>query len=824
MNKSFLKIGLGLLALAGVVWPSQGAQAGMKTLNGHVPSVVAHLSSLGHLNATNSLHLAIGLPLRNQADANALVQQMYDPSSPNYGKFLSPGDFAAQFGPAEADYQSVINFARTNGFTVVGGHSNRTLVDVVGKVSDIERAFHVSLHTYQHPKESRQFYAPDAEPTVDTNIPVFSVCGLNNYVLPKPLYHRPASKSLVTQHMATGSAPFGNYWGYDFRNAYAPGVSLTGSGQNVALFECDGYFASDISSYITATGLPAVTLTNVLIDGASGQPSGTGGEVEVALDIDMANAMAPGLNEIIVYEAPNDTPAFNLDQLTRIADDDLARQISSSWVIGDSPQFAQIYVQFALQGQSFLQACGDEGAYFPGIFQFEDSPLVTLVGGTTLTSTGPGGVWGTEQEWNWGGGIAGGGGISLVYNIPSWQTNINMTTNMGSTTMRNIPDVALTADDIYIWADGVPQPGVGGTSCAAPLWAGFMSLVNQQLAASGKAPIGFLNPTIYSLAQSPNFVYTNLFHDIVVGNNTNLVQTNLYYAVPGYDLCTGWGTPNGSNLINALTLVAGSVTNNIAAVIPAPKQPWGTSLDVMNGSNPNGFWLLFMQDDTLNNYSGTNYNGWAVNLTTANPVGFPADNQLYVNATNVVIQPGGRWTTTLAVTNYGPATSTNVIVNDLYSSGVSVASWSSTSPFSSVARLGNQLIWTVGANLTVNAGYTLTLNFTNNATGSVFTNGATVTATTYDPNPDDDSVGVSITTTPPVISSRFAFPGGGASAGMLALSMTNDPGVTVVIQASTNLVNWVPVSTNMSPFTFTNFDSTNFQDRFYRAFVPPSTP
>jgi len=814
MNKSFLKIGLGLLALAGIVWPSQGAQGGMKTLGGHVPSVVAHLSSLGRLNGTNELHLAIGLPLRNQSAMYSLLQQLYDPSSPNYGKFLSPQDFAEQFGPTEADYQSIVNFARTNGFTVVGEHSNRTLVDVVGKVSDIQRAFHVSLNTYQHPKESRKFYSPSTEPTVDPSLPILSICGLNNYTLATPLSRSLATNSLANQSMATGSAPFGSYWGYDFRNAYAPGVTLTGKGQKIALFECDGYFPSDVSTYLAASGLPAVTLTNVLIDGASGQPSGIGsGAIEVALDIDMANAMAPGLDQIIVYMAPNDTPAFNLDQLTRIANDNLARQISSSWLIDDSVQFAQVYVQFALQGQTFLQASGDQGAYFPGIFQFEDSPLVTLVGGTTLTSTGAGGAWGTERAWNFGG-----GGISSVYNIPTWQTNINMGTNLGSTTMRNIPDVALTADNVYIWGYGVSWIE-SGTSCAAPLWAGFMALVNQQLAANGKAPAGFINPAIYSLAQNTNYVYTNLFHDIIVGNNTNVVQTNLYYAVQGYDLCTGWGTPNGSNLINALTFVTPFSTNNIAAIIPAPKQPWGLSLDVMNGSNPNGLWFLFMQDDTMNNYSGTNYNGWAVNLTTANPIGYPADNQLYVSSTNVSILPGGRWATTLAVTNYGPGIATNVVVDDLYSAGISVSSWTSTCPFSTVSKLGNEIIWTVGTNVAVNNGFALSLNFTNSFAG-IYTNGATVVASTADPNPDDDSVGVTITAalaSPPAIVSRFALSGGRD----LQLSITNDPGATIVIQASTNLVNWLPVSTNVAPFTFTNFDSTNFQQRFYRAVTTP---
>jgi len=819
MNKKLFRIGLGLLALAAMVWPSRAAETGLKTLSGHVPQCVAGLTAMSRVSSNDVLHLAIGLPLRNQGALDALIQEIYDPSSPKYHSYLSAAEFTAQFAPVESDYQTVINFARTNGFTVTGGCSNRTLVDVVGKVSDIERAFHVKLRTYQHPFEAREFYAPDVEPTVDASLPVLSVYGLNNYKLPRPLFHNHLADGGLSGHLSTGSSPSGSYWGYDFRKAYAPGVTLTGAGQKVALFECDGFFNTDVSSYLSASGLPSVPLNTVLIDGATGQPSGDGGEVEVALDIDMAISMAPGLAQIIVYETPEDIPAFNLDMLNQIASDDLAAQISSSWLIDDTPQFAQIYAEFAVQGQSFFQASGDSGAYYPGIFQFEDSPLVTLVGGTTLTSTGAGGIWASEQVWNngWdpiaGHEWASGGGISQVYSIPSWQTNINMTANHGSTTMRNIPDVALTADNIYIWGDGAPITDVGGTSCAAPLWAGFMALVNQQAAADGGQPLGFINPAIYTLAQGAN--YTNLFHDIVTGNNTNNVQTVLYPAVPGYDLCTGLGTPNGASLITAL---AGAAPTG-PVVIPAPKQPWGGTLSVMDGANPNGLWLLFMQDDTINNYSGTNYNGWYVTLTTANPVGYNADNQLYINATNVFLAPGGAWTTTLAVTNYGPSISSNVYVTDVIPlPGISLVSSNSSIPGSTVSIFGNNLTWAVG-DLPVNAGGTLTLNFLANSAGQ-YTNTASVGASTTDPNPDDDAVSVVATVmapTPPSLSAFFIHGPGGS----FQLTVTNNPGSTNIIQASTNLLTWLPVYTNIVPFTYTNFDNTNFAHRFYRAVSSP---
>lgn len=832
MNKTFFKIGLGLLVLAGLAWPSRGAVTSMKTLHGHVPSVVSHLAPLNRVNATNVLHLAIGLPLRNQEQMDSLLQQISDPSSPNYRHYLTTEEFTAQFGPSEADSQAIIYFAESNGLTVKRVHSNRMLVEVDGKAADVERAFNVTLRNYHLAAENRDFYAPDQEPSVPSDLPVLDVQGLNSYVQPKPRLHIGPVKSFTTK---LGSGPFGTYLGNDFRPAYVPGTTLTGTGQNVALFEYDGYLASDIIQYEQSSGITtSVVLTNILLQGFSGNPTPFGGQSEVTLDIDMIIAMAPGVNQIQVYEGNIEVAYLPNLVLNSIATDNAARQISCSWgwTGGPSATTDQIFKQMILQGQTFYDASGDVCAFLPpgqpGSVDDpslpnapSDDPYITQVGATTLQTTGPGGSFVSESVWNWGieistnfDGVGSSGGISGFYPIPIWQQGINMTTNMGSTTMRNLPDVAMTGDNIDIIVDGADQPGIGGTSCAAPLWAGFTALVNQQGAASGRAAIGFINPAIYALAKTNS----TFFHDVVIGNNTWSQSTNEFFAVPGFDLCDGWGSPNGTNLINALVLLA--PTNPaavIAPIFPAPKQPWGNTLSVMNGYNPNGLWMLFLQDDTLNNYAGTNYNGWSLNLTTANPVGFAADNQLYINANNVSVAPGAQWTTTLAVTNYGPSASTNVFVTDtLPSPGVTLLSSSSTMPGSTVATVGGTLIWNVG-NLPVGTGGTLSLNFQANSAG-VYTNGATVAATTPDPNPDDNSVGVNIAvgvSTPPVLA-PYLVPGGG---GALKLSVNNDAGSTVVIQASTNLITWLPIYTNVAPFTFTTFDTTNYSQRFYRAVV-----
>jgi hypothetical protein len=521
-----------------------------QVLRGHVPGPVPHLAPLGHLDGAKQLHLAIALPLRNQPALTRLLQDIYDPASPNYRRFLTSEQFAGQFGPTEGDYQAVIGFAKSHGLTVTAQHSNRVLLDVSGPVSAIEKALNVALQTYQHPTEARQFFAPNVEPSLDLAVPIEHVEGLDNFALPKSrIQIRPAVQPGDAVPL-TGSSPTGGYMGNDFRNAYVPGSALTGTGQTVGLLQFDGYTTSDITYYESVAGLPNVPLTNVLLDGFSGTPTGSGGEVEVSLDIEMCVSMAPGLSKIIVYEAG--PSGLWHDILNRMATDNLAKQLSCSWYIpgGAKDTVADgIFQQMAAQGQSFFSASGDADA-FAGLIPFPgDTPYITEVGGTTLTTASVGGAYSSETVWNWGGNVGSGGGISTQYTIPTWQQGISMASNQGSTTMRNVPDVALTADNVYVRADGANQT-VGGTSCAAPLWAGFTALVNQQATGSGYASVGFINPAVYNIGIGAS--YTNAFHDTTAGNNFNSSSPAKFSAATGYDLCTGWGTPTGTALINAL--------------------------------------------------------------------------------------------------------------------------------------------------------------------------------------------------------------------------------------------------------------------------------
>ena len=232
-------------------------EAVRKALPGHVPDVVGkfHLQPVGRVSATNLLSLAIGLPLRSQAGLDEFLRQLYDPHSTNYHQFLTPPEFTARFGPTEQDYQAVIKFAEANGMTVAGTHSSRVVLDVEGSASNIEQAFQITLRTYRHPAEARNFFAPDAAPSVPANLSVETVEGLNDYGLPRPLLHK--IDPLKIQPLG-GSGPSGYYAGNDFRNAYVPGTALNGAGQSVGLLEFSSYYKGDITNYENTIGLTTI--------------------------------------------------------------------------------------------------------------------------------------------------------------------------------------------------------------------------------------------------------------------------------------------------------------------------------------------------------------------------------------------------------------------------------------------------------------------------------------------------------------------------------------------------------------------------------------
>jgi len=548
----------------------------LKSLHGHVPEVVAHLNALGRPAATNQMRLAIGLPLRDPAGLDAFLAQLYDPASPNYRHYLSAEELSARFGPTEQDYDAVKEFARSNGLAVAATFNNRLILDVTGPVAAVEKAFHITLRTYQHPTEARQFFAPDSEPAVTVDLPVADVEGLSDFSKPHPRLKKMDVTKITSK---SGSAPdgSGSYFGNDFRNAYASNTALTGAGQMVGLLQFDGFYSNDIAAYAAAAGggRAGIPIQTVLLDGYNGAPT-TGpnsGNIEVSLDIEMSMSMAPGLAKIVVFEAG--PSGFQNDILnSMLTFSNSVKQLSSSWGWPGGPSTSTDAIFKLMQGagQSFFNASGDSDAFTTGANSVNgvdntsldnapsSSPYITQVGGTTLTMNGKGVSYSTETVWNWGveygssyDGVGSSGGISSSYPLPTWQASVsNMAGRGGSASFRNIPDVALTGDNVYVVSggSGAGAGGTGGTSCAAPLWAGFMALVNQQAASESRPSAGFINPAIYAIAADSS--YSACFHDVTTGNNTWSGSTSLFNAQTGYDLCAGLGTPNGQSLINAL--------------------------------------------------------------------------------------------------------------------------------------------------------------------------------------------------------------------------------------------------------------------------------
>lgn len=529
-------------------------------LSANLPAAVSsgQAAHVGAMAQTQSIKLGLILPLRNEAELDSLLLQIRDPKSLNYHHYLSSAEFTERFGATQKDYDAVVAWAKSNGLSVTQTTSNRRVVDVQGSVATVNRALHVQLGNFKHPTENRTFFAPDREPTLDLAVPLLAITGLTNVSLPKNhLLHGNTVQHMDAIKATHGSGPSGEYLPSDMRAAYYGSGSLTGAGQTVAIFSYDGYKSADVTLYYSKTGMKSsVPIKNVLVNGYSGvcdagDGSGTSkcDDGEQVLDIVNVIGVAPGLSQVIFYEGSSAT-----DILNQMASDNTAKVISSSWGGGDFGSADDtIYKQFAAQGQTFLNASGDDGAYNSSTWLPPSlDPNILDVGGTDLVTSGPGGTWTSETGWS---GSSGGYYKQAGYATPAYQklSGVITTTNKASATYRNDPDISAEANfDNPTVSNGTFETGYGGTSFAAPRWAGLLALANQQSVAAGKSTLGFINTKLYTVAVSSS--YKTLFHDITSGKNKPDEGSGAgFSAVAGFDLVTGWGSPQGPALINALT-------------------------------------------------------------------------------------------------------------------------------------------------------------------------------------------------------------------------------------------------------------------------------
>lgn len=261
MSKDVKKSIILIPMVASLLATSVGAASGRQTLGGLVPEAVAKLQPVGRLEGSQRLKLAIGLAPRDEPGLDAFIQELYDPASTNYRHYLAPEQFTERFGPSEQDYKTLIAYAKASRLNVTRQYSNRVVLDVEGAVTDIEKTLHITMRTYQHPNETRTFFAPDADPSFDLGVRLLHIGGLDNYTRPHPKHKRhplnPSAKATPK-----GSAPDGQLWGNDFRDAYVPGTTLTGAGQSLGLLEFEGYYPKDITDYENAIGMSMPTDRN----------------------------------------------------------------------------------------------------------------------------------------------------------------------------------------------------------------------------------------------------------------------------------------------------------------------------------------------------------------------------------------------------------------------------------------------------------------------------------------------------------------------------------------------------------------------------------
>jgi kumamolisin len=323
------------------------------------------------------------------------------------------------------------------------------------------------------------------------------------------------------------------------RAAYYGGSALTGSGQNLGLLEFYGTDLADLTTYYTNVGQTnSVPITLLSVDGTSTSCLARRGcdDTEQTLDMTQALGMAPGLASLVMYIGSTDTAIMSA--MTTHSPLPTTIGVSWGWTPADPSSLDPYFQKMATQGQSIFIASGDNSTWTTSNYPWPaEDAYVTTVGGTDLVTASAGGAWSSETAW-----VDSGGGISPDHiAIPSWQqlSGVITTTNNGSTTYRNGPDVAANANfTFYTCADQTTCKAntYGGTSFAAPMWAGLIALVNQQRATNGSSNIGFLNPTIYS-NNITSSTYSTGFHDITSGTSGS------YSAVTGYDLVTGWGSP-----------------------------------------------------------------------------------------------------------------------------------------------------------------------------------------------------------------------------------------------------------------------------------------
>jgi hypothetical protein len=574
---------LGIDAPAFGVSVPVGAPPPVVTALGVAPPVPIGAHDTGAVESGMPLTLDIVLGPRDPASLSNFLQLLDDPGSAGYHQFLAKGQFGPRFGPAPSTVSKVNATLAGLGLPKGSSSSNSIELSISTTAGKAESAFGVRLRSYRL-ASGNLAYANTTAPEAPSAIApyVVGILGLSNLPQLQPLLEAgnpvgsagpPAAPQGSVVPATSGPTPcaaaseVGGYtadqiahaYGFD-TGAYAGG--RFGAGTTVALYELESFLPSDVGTYQTCYGISTGDVmdhvSQIPVDGGAAPGPGSG---EAALDIENVTGLAPEA-AINVYEAPN-SGAGPFDEYQRIAEDDSAQVVSTSWGtcepeegLANALSEELIFEQMAAQGQSLFAAAGDSGSedcHSPGppsdsFLAVDDpasDPFVTGVGGTSLTSIGPPPsetVWNASATFG-----AGGGGISAFWPMPSWQTGLGVNSDSSGapcsapagTDCREVPDVSASADISHGYV--VQFQGrwmtVGGTSGAAPVWAALVSLADEGCT----SPAGLVNPALYAHESDLN--------DITSGNNDYLPSGNtsgLYPATAGYDMASGLGSPTSA--------------------------------------------------------------------------------------------------------------------------------------------------------------------------------------------------------------------------------------------------------------------------------------
>ncbi|WP_045728659.1 protease pro-enzyme activation domain-containing protein [Xanthomonas sp. GPE 39] len=585
-----------------------------------LPKQLQSAKKLSALAPSTAINLVMTLPLKDGAGAYDYAMHVSQPGDPLYGHYLTPSEFATRFGARQSDIDAVKAYAQAHGIQIKSIGGAGSLITVSAPADTFSKQLGVNFDRYQD-QDGKTFFSADQQPQLPSELVghVGGIVGLhdaNRYAtLAIKAPTDPATRAAMNQQRAahnlqastqdSGHGPNGGLSPQDIRKAYSIPTQLApGKSETLAIFEQGGFLSSDIATYEKTFKLPNVPVKVRNVNGYAGAVNNPLVSMEAALDIDMAIAVNPQLQQIQVYEEGDDAyPTALLTALGAMADDNTAQTVSISYGLDEAlmgtqalAAEGQVLTQMAAQGQGVYASAGDQGAYgrLGNGLHGEDpgtQPLVTSVGGTTLLTRQDGSYLG-EETWNLLGiGLgATGGGVSSYWPIPDYQMvrsslggtpgSINKvsiaTANGGSSTLRNFPDVAAVASPstgvaIYSELEG-GWVNLGGTSVSAPIWASFMTIANQahQYLAMGK--IGFANPFFYS---EVNGNISSITHDILDGSNGN---ASLFNGVAGFSAGMGYDNTSGLGSIAPSSLLFSALMDSKDSSTTPPDPARGVSV------------------------------------------------------------------------------------------------------------------------------------------------------------------------------------------------------------------------------------------------------